>query len=192
MLLYESEAAGVTVMKLQPSELQRIVEDKPEALEVNFPYGNGEVTVQLVKNNIFTNDFQVQTDKGARAYTPGVYYQGIIKGDNSSVVAFSFFDNDVVGVASINELGNIVVGKTTNSEDFVSYSDYKLKEKNPFTCGTDELPENIGKYSSYDPNSKKSTLTANCIRVYYEVGYGPYTQHSSDVTSTTFFYSNST
>lgn len=185
--IYESEAADVTVMKLQPSELQRIVEDKPEALEVNFPYGNGEVTVQLVKNNIFTNDFQVQTDRGARAYTPGVYYQGIIKGDNSSVVAFSFFDNDVVGVASTNELGNIVVGKTTNSEDFVSYSDYKLKEKNPFTCGTDELPENIGKYSSYDPNSKKSTLTANCIRVYYEVGYGPYTQHSSDVTSTTNF-----
>jgi hypothetical protein len=98
-------------------------------MELSFPFENGEMTVELVKNNILTTDFQVETDKGTKAYTPGVYYQGIIKGDNTSVVAFSFFDNDIVGVASTNEFGNVVLGKAKSSQDFVSYSDYKLKTK---------------------------------------------------------------
>ena len=45
-------------------------------------------------------------------------------------------------MASTNEFGNVVLGKAKSSQDFVSYSDYKLKTKNPFSCSTDELPEN--------------------------------------------------
>jgi len=185
-IMYKNEASDVTVMQLKPSELQAIVNDKPEAMELTFPFEDRELTVELVKNNILTTDFQVDTDKGIKAYIPGVYYQGIIKGDNSSVVAFSFFDNDVVGVASTNELGNVVLGKAKSSQDFVSYSDYKLKPKNPFSCGADQLPENAANKISYDPTKKTSNkLTANCVRVYFEVGYGPYTQNGSNVTNTT-------
>lgn len=183
--LYKSEAADVTVMKLQQSQLQKIVNERPETLEMTFPFEDGEMVVELVKENILTNDFQVETDKGTKAYTPGVYYQGIIKGDNNSVVAFSFFDNDIVGVASTNRLGNVVVGKAKNTEDFVAYSDSKLIPQNPFSCAADELPENASKHISYDPSKKSSALTVNCIRVYFEVGYGPYTQNQSNVTNTT-------
>ena len=183
-IIYKNEASDVTVMQLKSSELQTIVNDKPQAMELTFPFEDREVTVELVKNNILTNDFQVETDKGIKAYTPGVYYQGIIKGDNSSVVAFSFFDNDVVGVASTNEFGNIVLGKTKSTQDFVSYSDYKLKSKNPFSCSADQLPENTSKKISFDPNKKTANkLTANCVRVYFEIGYGPYTQNGSNVTT---------
>lgn len=186
LALYKDEASDVTVMKLKTDELQQIVNDKPETMELSFPFEESEITVELVKNNILTNDFQVETDKGIKAYTAGVYYQGIIKGDESSVVAFSFFDNDVVGVASTNRFGNIVLGKTKSSQDFVSYSDYKLKPKNPFLCSADELPENNNQKISFDPYKKKAAaLTANCVRVYFEVGYGPYTQNSSNTTSTT-------
>lgn len=184
--VYKNEADGVTVMQLKSTELQKIVDEKPETMELSFPFENGEMTVELVKNNILTTDFQVETDKGTKAYTPGVYYQGIIKGDNTSVVAFSFFDNDIVGVASTNEFGNVVLGKAKSSQDFVSYSDYKLKTKNPFSCSADELPENRAQKISYDPyNQKKAALTANCVRIYFEVGYGPYTQNGSNTTTTT-------
>lgn len=182
---YGNEATDAVVMTVNSSQLEKILNDKPDLIEMTFPFEGGDLTVELVKNNILTNDFQVETDKGTKAYTSGIYYQGIIKGDNSSVVAFSFFDNDVVGVASTNKLGNIVLGKTKISGEYVSYSDYKLKSKNPFTCSTDELPENVGKYTSYDPSKKTSKLTANCVRIYFEVGYGPYTQNGKDITKTT-------
>jgi len=183
--IYQSEASDVTVMQLKTQELQTIITQKPEAMELTFPFEGRELTVELVRNNILTPDFQVDTDKGVKAYTPGVYYQGIVKGDNSSVVAFSFFDNDVVGVASSLNIGNVVLGKTKNSSDFVSYNDQKLKEKNPFTCGAEELPENAGKKITFDPNKKQSKLTASCVRIYFEIGYGPYTQNGSNVTSAT-------
>lgn len=183
--IYKIEAADVTVMQLKPAELQTIVNEKPEALELTFPFEGADITVELVRNNIFTNDFKVGTDKGDKAYTPGVYYQGIIKGDNRSVVAFSFFDNDIVGVASGDQFGNIVLGKTKSSQDFVSYSDYKLKAKNPFSCSAEELPENAANKISFDPKKQSPKLTANCVRIYFEVGYGPYTQNGSTVPATT-------
>lgn len=184
--IYKQEASDVTVMQLKSSELQKIVNEKPEVMEMSFPFENKEITVELVKNEIFAGGFKVGTDKGNANYKPGVYYQGIIKGDNTSVVAFSFFDKDIVGVASTNEFGNIVLGKTKSSEEFVSYSDYKLKSKNPFSCSADELPENKTNKISFDPNKKKASKDVNnsCIRIYFEVGYGPYTQNGSDVNQT--------
>jgi len=183
--VYKNEADGVAIMQLKSTELQKIVSERPQAMELSFPFENGEMTVELVKNDIFAGGFKVGTDKGDANYTPGVYYQGIIKGDNTSVVAFSFFDNDIVGIASTNEFGNVVVGKAKSSQDFVSYSDYKLKSKNPFSCSADELPENKINKPSFDPNAKKASKDANsCIRIYFEVGYGPYTQNGSNVTST--------
>ena len=117
---YLVAAEGVTVMKLQKAELLRINTEKPEALEMDFPFEGKNITVELVKNNFFTHDFKVNTDKGYINYTPGVYYQGIVKGDNESLVAISFFKDDIVGVTSIKNIGNIVIGKSKNADEFVS------------------------------------------------------------------------
>lgn len=185
---YKKAATDITVMSLKIAELKRLVSEKPEFIEITFPFDGGQqITVELYKKQIFTSDFKVVTDKGKEVgYTPGVYYQGIVKDNNASIVAFSFFNNDIVGVASTPELGNIVVGKVKNSEDFVSYSDSKLTGSNPFVCGVDGLKENQGKKISYNPNvNKKTTLTDNCVRIFYEAGFGPYTQNGSNVTTTT-------
>ena len=182
---YDAAAAGITVMKLNKSEIQRINFEKPEALEMTFPFEGKNITVDLVKNNFFTNDFKVNTDKGYTNYAPGVYYQGIVKGDNESVVAISFFNDDVIGVTSIKNIGNVVIGKAKNSEDFVTYNDQKLKGANPFSCGSDDLIENQQNSApSYDPKLMTAKQTDNCVRIYFEVGYGPYTQNSSNVNTT--------
>ena len=118
---YEAAAEGVTVMKLNTNEIQRINTERPEALEMDFPFEGRTITVELVKNNFLTNDFKVNTDKGYALYAPGVYYQGIVKGDDKSIVAISFSNDDVVGVTSIEDVGNIVIGKTSDSQNFVSY-----------------------------------------------------------------------
>jgi hypothetical protein len=139
-----------------------------------------------VKNNFFTHDFKVNIDKGYTNYTPGVYYQGIVKSDNSSIVAISFFENDVLGVTFIENVGNIVIGKAKNSADFVSYNDHKLKGSNPFSCSADELVENQKMTAdSYDPKTMTAPMTENCVRIYYEADFGSYTQNGSNTTTTT-------
>ncbi len=184
--LYEAAAEGITVMKLNQTEIQRINAERPEALEMTFPFEGKNITVELVKNKFFTNDFKVNTNKGYSTYTPGVYYHGIVKGNNESIVAISFFNDDVVGVTSVKEIGNIVIGKSKVSEDYVSYNDQKLKGENPFSCGADDLIENQKQTGqSYDPKTMTAKKTDNCVRIYYEAGYGPYTQNSSNVGTTT-------
>ncbi len=185
---YRKSATDITVISLKSAELKRLVSEKPEFIEMTFPFsGDQQITVEMYKNQIFTSSFKVVTDKGKTVnYTPGVYYQGIVKGNNNSVVAFSFFENDVAGVASTPELGNIVLGKAKNSEDFVSYSDSKLTGTNPFICGIDELKENQEQKISYDPNlDKKKRLTQNCVRIYYEVCFKPYQNNGSNTTTVT-------
>ncbi len=185
---YRRAATDITVISLKSAELKRLITEKPEFIEISFPFnGNQQITVEMYKNQIFTNNFKVVTNKGKTVnYTPGVYYQGIVKGNNSSVVAFSFFDNDVAGVASTPELGNIVLGKAKNADDFVSYSDSKLTGTNPFICGIDELKENQGQKISYDPGlAQKKTLTQNCVRIYYEICYKPYQNNGSNTTTVT-------
>jgi hypothetical protein len=185
---YKRAATDITVINVDTKQLKKLVHDKPEFLEVSFPFDGKQITLELYKNQIFTNDFKVTTSKGEIVnYTPGAYYQGIVKGDNQSIVAFSFFDNDIVGVASTLELGNIVLGKAKNSEDFVSYSDSKLTGVNPFVCGVDELKENQKQKFSFDPAAAKNTgkvLTQNCVRIYYEICYTPYLNNGSDTTTT--------
>ncbi|WP_312303085.1 T9SS type A sorting domain-containing protein [Chryseobacterium sp.] len=185
---YRRAATDITVISLKTAELKRLITEKPEFIEISFPFnGNQQITVEMYKNQIFTNNFKVVTNKGKTVnYTPGVYYQGIVKGNNSSVVAFSFFDNDVAGVASTPELGNIVLGKAKNADDFVSYSDSKLTGTNPFICGIDELKENQGQKISYDPGlAQKKTLTQNCVRIYYEICYKPYQNNGCNTTTVT-------
>ena len=185
---YRRAATDITVISLKSAELKRLISEKPEFIEISFPFnGNRQITVEMYKNQIFTSNFKVVTNKGKTVnYTPGVYYQGIVKGNSSSVVAFSFFDNDVAGVASTPELGNIVLGKAKNADDFVSYSDSKLTGTNPFICGIDELKENQGEKISYDPGlAQKKTLTQNCVRIYYEICYKPYQNNGSNTTTVT-------
>ncbi|SDR08251.1 Por secretion system C-terminal sorting domain-containing protein [Chryseobacterium soldanellicola] len=184
---YKRAATDISVLSVNSAELKKLVNDKPEYVEVSFPYNDKQITVELYKNQIFTSSFRVTTNTGEIVpYTPGVYYQGIVKGDNTSVVAFSFFDNDIIGVASTTELGNVIVGKVKNSEDFVSYSESKLTGANPFVCGIDELKENQAQKIAFDPSTvNKKTLTENCVRIYYEVCYTPYVNNGSNTTTVT-------
>ncbi|STC96701.1 hypothetical protein [Chryseobacterium carnipullorum] len=110
---YKRAATDITVMNVKSAQLKRLVAEKPDYLEISFPFeGDKQITVELYKNQIFTNDFKVVTNKGEIVnYTPGAYYIGIVKGDDTSIAAFSFFNGDIVGVASTSELGNVVLGK---------------------------------------------------------------------------------
>ncbi|KFF01584.1 M12 family metallo-peptidase [Chryseobacterium luteum] len=184
---YKRAATDITVMNIKSAELKRLIDERPEYLEISFPFeGNRQITVELYKNQIFTNSFKVVTNKGEIVkYTPGAYYIGIVKGDNTSIAAFSFFNDDVVGVASTSELGNVVLGKAKNAEDFVSYSESKLTGANPFVCGVDELKENQAKKVSFDPSVSKKAMTENCVRIYYEVCFKPYQNNNSNTTTTT-------
>lgn len=172
---YAQAAEGVSVFQLKTAELSRLLSDKPEGMELSFPFEGKTITVELVKNKIFTDDFVVNTSSGkVIPKNSGIYYQGIVKGNLTSVVSFSFFEDDLVGMVSVKEIGNIVVSRTKDSRDFVSYNDQKLAEKKAFACEVVEVPESQNRILNLSPEAASAALTDNCVRIYLETTFGVY------------------
>src|SRR5690625_7092140 len=97
--------------------------------------------VEMYQHEVLSDDF-LATDENMNPinYTPGKYYRGVVKGDYNSLVAISFFEDEVMGVISTLEKGNVVLGKSTDGQDYVSYSDVYLLVKIPLVGSFVVLP----------------------------------------------------
>ncbi|HLS30671.1 MAG TPA: zinc-dependent metalloprotease [Flavobacteriaceae bacterium] len=184
----KDQAENVVSFEVNSSKLNQLLTEKPKGIEISFPYEDGEITVELYKKDIFTDAFAVYDQNEQRLdYTRGAYYRGIVKDNSNSIVAFSFFRNDIVGVVSIGgQPGNIVVGKLKNNSQYVSYADHSLTKANPFECGVEGLPEieDFKNNSDYSTNSIDSTTDDKCVKIYYEVAYAPYVNNEKSVNQT--------
>ena len=164
--------------------LNTIYTTRPETITLTIPYQGSTISMSLYRVNIFANGFHADTDKKKDvAFNHGVYYRGIINGDNASLASFSFFKNEMSGIVSNQEYNNIVVGKLSkrhNLSEYIIYSDSELTVANPFNCSTsdDDIPEikGFGKKSAL---STQNTQTEKCVGMYYEVDYDMYQQNWS-------------
>jgi hypothetical protein len=160
-------------LELQRNELKAIMLEGPGGMELTLPYKNSTITLELVKVELFAADFKIFTDVSGNypvPYHPGSYYQGILKDDPTSVAAFSFFDEDVVGLIATGD-GNIVIGKRLEdemeSDDYIIYNDRDVISETTTSCATYDDP-------GYAPMlnallEQTGTLrTENCVRIYYE------------------------
>ncbi|MFA7615971.1 MAG: M12 family metallo-peptidase [Moheibacter sp.] len=185
---YMESATDVTVLNMNSSELSRIVDEAPELITISVPYQNKEVAVKMYKHNVLTDNFFATDESGnILNYTPGQYYRGIVDGDYTSLVAISFFENDVIGVISTFQDGNIVLGKSADQQDYITYSDVNLMGENPFSCGVDDLEYNqqIMDHLSFDPSAAPMAPNTNrCVKIYYEIGYKPFVQKARNIQAT--------
>jgi hypothetical protein len=131
---------------------------------------NKNIELELVQENIFSSGFEVRSMDGLKYdYKPGLYYYGIIKGDNSSWASISIFENSVMGVISNND-GNYVLGTIKNDKnnptnDYMFYNDRDLKVKNNFKCDVEDY---YGKHfigSSYKHSGSQKDATHDTVRV---------------------------
>jgi hypothetical protein len=176
---------------LNQSALESILNSKPEILNITIPSltGNQNWTIELTRHEIVTSDFRVRTSDG-KTYSSNqlsnraLYYNGRITGDSSSLVAFSFFDHEVMGTISngvqIFDLG--IYGEPL-LQRYVLVDAGELSKLLPFECESDAV-------------SPQSLITAgsppawNCTRVfkvYFECDYNLYTSRQSSVTNAVNF-----
>jgi Metallo-peptidase family M12/Secretion system C-terminal sorting domain/Fibronectin type III domain len=162
-------------LTLKPLVVLAIVANSPEAISITLPYNNELVTVDLIKSNIQTEDFEVKTSAKTalkEQVRTGVHYRGMIAGENNSIAAFSFFpDGEVIGVASATSKGNLVLGhlaSTGQKNDYIFYNDQNLQISNPTVCHTAEK-EDL-KINQTTGNAE----VGGCVRLYLEADYELY------------------
>jgi len=175
-------AANATFATFRQDVVKQIVATQPQALELSIPYNGSTVTMQLYRTEVLAKGFHADTNKtGTFAYKPGTYYRGIVKGDNTSIASFSFFDNEMSGIVSSSTLNNLVVGrlqKQKNWSDYIIYSDVKLTIPNTFTCETAGR-ETLNRAARREPQAIQPGQTNNCVTVYYEIDHDLFLQNSS-------------
>lgn len=129
--------------------LNRIVNGKPDALEVDMPFNGGSITLQLITSRIIDKQtrFFSRSSSGKLPvnYNPGAYYYGVIKNQPNTLVAISFFNNNIIGVIA-DDTGNHVLGKSEklneDSNEYILYNDKDLLITNTMDCLTnDEAPD---------------------------------------------------
>lgn len=175
-----------TLASLSEIELEKIMKNNYQTIEIKLPYKNDIITVELYKVNPFTEDFKINTNKSENiSYSKGQHYRGVIKDEINSIASFNFFKNEMNGIVSSLELGNLNIGKLFNTSennlDYIIYSDSNLLVPNEFKCHTndDYIP------SSTKKNFNKSLLLPKCVTTYFEVGYQAFEANGSDLTTTT-------
>lgn len=181
---YPNTLRQYTSATLATSVLNAIDSDKPQTLRIGIPYGDEILLVDLYRTEITTSDFKVQTPNGYQTgYQKGNYYHGIVVGDNRSLVAFSFFKDQAMGVVSSLAYGDINVGKLNtpgNMKEYIVYSTKDIVKDLSLKCGTQEsqAPAAAKKVSSL----AGPATTTKMVRMYYELNYLAYTSQNSDMT----------
>ncbi|MEO6191278.1 MAG: M12 family metallo-peptidase, partial [Saprospiraceae bacterium] len=177
-------------LDLNLDQAQSLFNNKPDRISIQFPLPDNKIVELLLeKQDLFDSQSKITTqdDVVGIPLTGGCYYRGIIKDDFESFAAISFFENEVIGVLSNNELGNIVIGKqiAINNQieqltHHVIYQESTLPIKNPFQCGVSDtnikfsyINHNSGVAESVFPNKCKA------IKVFLECTNRLYTDKGS-------------
>jgi hypothetical protein len=162
------------LLNIDLEALKSFYKSGAESLELELPNGSGKpVRLELVKHQLLTEDFSVVTSTSNGQpidYQPGVYYWGIVKGDDASIAAISVFEDEIIGVISTPEVGNMVLGRSQGAAKTSSYIFYKENDlllDNSFECGAGEEPVSEGKTAPNTGNEK----VAKCVRAYLEAEY---------------------
>ncbi len=177
---------NASLANLKISDINTIVRNKFEYLEIQIPYQDEIIPIQLFKVNPFAEGFHIDTDKNSNIeYEQGSYYRGIIKGDLKSIVSFNFFKNECNGIISSSKLSNLVVGKlakNNNLNEYIIYKDSDLKILNSFNCGT---KSEINPVQETIEESSKSENSVRCTTFYFEIDFNLYFENGNSTANTT-------
>ncbi|MET1256664.1 M12 family metallo-peptidase [Aliikangiella maris] len=155
---------GAEFFKVNMQGLNSLKRSAANGISLSIPYGqkNGKkegIKVKLFQKKIFTDSAQFirkngMNDKG-QAISPddmdlGIHYQGIVEGEENSIVAISIFKNGIEGRLHSTQHGDINFGKLRDVDGKIRASNSELADshvmirmsnlehaKPDFQCGND-------------------------------------------------------
>jgi hypothetical protein len=188
--------ATLTIIR---SELKKILSDKSLNITLSLPKGdNSTFELELTKVNILTKDFKdidASTHQLSDYTGGGLFYRGIIKGDDNSLAAISIFDGFVMGIIS-DMSGNYTLGSVKDqnnkySDNYIFYNDKDKIHQVPFKCGDegreDKFYVNNKNNSIQVSNNNPDSYADDTVKVYYETDYQMYLDNQSSQTLTDQF-----
>ena len=169
--LQGDELETFQALELDKKAINRLSSQRAAQINLVLPAGfrSEALEVELVQVDIFSSDFQVTKASNGQAakVDRGLHYRGIVKGYPNSIAAISVFEDEVMGMFSTPEDGNLVLGKLKGQEKYILYPDKDIQGTFPLDCATPD--DGVG-YTVKDLASPGRALT-DCVRMYFEADH---------------------
>lgn len=185
---YRTIAKKYQALSINQTQLTSIVSTKPASLSLSIPFEGKELSLQLEKTTITSDNFSIVEvlpggEKRTSIYNSGSFYHGKVAGDNNSFVTISIFEDQVMGIIS-DKFGNMVLGAVEKNgratNEYVLYRESDLQVANPMNCFTDELPIDQAN-STNDVNSQQSpNAVGEPVDIYFECDFKFYQDKGSN------------
>lgn len=194
-----SFVSKASFLKIDGQRLQEINRSKPGNMTFKVPGSDGNIIeAELVRVDLLKEDFRIKLinagSETLERFEGGLYYSGIIKGDETSIVSVSIFKDNVIGIYSTST-GNYVLGtiKDENkrvTSDYMFYNEADALNAPGFECGAgdtyNEFYRGTGNISNGN-SIKSSNRTTSPIDIYFVCDYKMYQDNGSNQNQTSQF-----
>lgn len=167
--LIKKEVSKAKIYDFNKAKAEEIIAQSNDLISIVI---NNEITLDLYKEVEAFSSLSIQTSDGNPIDVnalKAVFYRGIIKGNENSLVSISIFENEISGFIS-NDKGNLVLGKLKSSNEMILYHDKDLYDKPVFNCEMPDSPLDANEIENYQ-NILPNGLTNNCVRLYFETEF---------------------
>ncbi|MEN9611649.1 MAG: hypothetical protein RLZZ628_2463 [Bacteroidota bacterium] len=170
------------------AEINRLYARNLAAMQLSIPFQNQQILVDVVRVEALAEDFILSDQSGqALPFKAGRFYRGIVSNDANTVVSVNLFENEINGILSTPEHGNINFGKLTvdnNVQDYIVYSDKDWLVPFSFNCNA-ETVKGYGKQAQSALSAQLIAVNeAKCVRVGWEVTNPLHVKLGNNVTTT--------
>ncbi|MFA7359562.1 MAG: M12 family metallo-peptidase [Candidatus Kapaibacterium sp.] len=183
-------------LKIDKTALSDLFRNKNPYITLTLPVDSkNSLTLELKEVQLLSDDFKLASGtSGVQSFNKGIYYRGIVNGEENSIAAISIFENLVMGVVS-SEAGTFNIGPVndnSNNTNYIIYNEKDLLVDNEFICKVDGLDMHLYKTDDNHSSHKETgdAITARLpVKIYIEADYKLYQDKGSDINAVGNFVS---
>lgn len=170
-----------TLLAWDAGKMQNLLSHSGAAVSLSLPWENGSsIMLDLIPAKNFSDEFQVHTaSSGGEVFTTdkGIHYWGIVRDNPESLVTFSLFEGEVMGMVEYGgehyTIGLLPAGR---DKTHLLFKDSDVKSAPGYECFTDDELHKIGDDATV---ADRSAGPDNCVRMYVETDYTLFTNKGS-------------
>ncbi|HMQ78734.1 MAG TPA: zinc-dependent metalloprotease [Ignavibacteria bacterium] len=176
----EYKVSKGSILKTLPRALDFIMKGKKENFEIEVPISTADIfTVELSKQDIYSDDFKIVTSGGLEDFSRnGLFYSGKVIGEQNSLVAFSFFNDYVMGIISVKGVNYCITKINGNDNHYIVYKDNDMTILNDFRCNVADGNYIITPDMVQEPNVQNYSFQRP-LKLYFETDFSIYQAQGS-------------
>ncbi len=172
-----------TILTLDNTELQRLMKASPQTISLKLPDDLGQ-TLELYQAEVFTPDFKVIATDG-RILTSDdlagemLFYRGIIKGDENSIVSVSLMKDEIL-ISYSDKDGDKRIQKGVN-DTYIAYNKMDRLNVVPYICGNDKDDNDLLDIQDFNRDQiLNRSESQKCATVLVVIDYTAYVANNSN------------